>query len=44
MKGIVIKPGDSTIMSIAELKSGNHKMWVDSTVNGLLGRVPGEVW
>ena len=39
MKGIVVLPGDGTILSIAKLESGTHVFWLDRTINSILARI-----
>ena len=38
MKGTLIIPSERTVLLTVELESGNHIMWVDKMVNGLLKR------
>jgi hypothetical protein len=39
MKGVIIKPGDGTILSHAEFESGHSIVWVDRTINSILSHI-----
>jgi hypothetical protein len=36
--GIVIIPGNRKIISVVEMESGHHKIWIDKTLNDLIQR------
>jgi len=40
MKGTLIIPEERFYLSHIEMESGNLKMWLDKSVNGLLNRIP----
>ena len=38
MKGTIITSSERTLLSTLTLESGNHIIWVDRTINGLIKR------